>query len=313
MRLLTILLLLFTFQNAFAQLLENDTLTVIAYWQEGDILNYELTKYDYEEKNEVVKKDKEVKMLCHFEILEETETSYRLLYQVDSFLLEDENELTRMLTNQMVAKPKYEIETTETGEWIGLANWEEVRDQIKKGADLIAASNKSMDGESMKKLLGSLLNSKEKVEQQITKEIGFLFEPYGYLYAVADTTHYSGFLPSAYTAEQIDKTGKLFFETNEDNPKVIEWHDYSAIDSESASEMVKQFLKKMVPKKQQTKEFKQEIANVKLNIEDRTELHIHTENGFMEFAEFERKTAGNSPGDNTTKIERTTFRLLSVD
>jgi hypothetical protein len=282
---------------------------------------YEKNKYQYKEKNGVVEKETNSNTIVRFDVLSETDSNYILSYQISSILIDstfhDLEGINSYLesTESIFPKLVYKIETTAYGELISVINWEEIKEKIKTFFDenmtLFGETMNEEESKNLKNIMGKMMDSEEKVQTMIQKEIGFLFSMYGYEYATKDTINYDQLLPNPFGSTPFPKYGELYFEPLDTNNHTIKMVDKSIIDKDAGKKAIIEMLKNLMPEdKQKMEEMEQEFAKAEFNISDKIELDFNIFNGVIEFGQFERIMNINDLKDQNNRIDRFTFKLV---
>lgn len=321
MKIYSTLFLLICSQIAYSQLLNNDTLQFIAYWEAGDSMIYEKNKYQFRENNKVIEKESNSNTIVRFDVLSQTDTNYILKYQIVSLQidssLQDQEDLSLYLAGMesIFSQLIYKIETTATGELVKVVNWEEIRTTL----NTLINANIAMTGEpmseeelvKMKATIGKLMDSEEKVQNMIQKEMGFLFSMYGYEYSTKDTIEYEQLLPNPFGGPPFPKYGDLYFEPLDTTSQTVKMTDISIVDKEAGKKAIIQILKNLMSEEEQkSQEMEEELTKVEFNISDRIELDLNVTNGVIEFGLYERMIDTNDLKQQNKRIDRTTFRLI---
>ena len=116
---------------AYAQAPQDSTVNIVAYWQAGEKYAYEYSAEEYEIVNGDTTEVSYTNSIQIFEILEETETSYKISvsYQ-DEYSSDPLSNALNALIEERYGNPEVIVITDQTGSLLRIDNVEELRDQI---------------------------------------------------------------------------------------------------------------------------------------------------------------------------------------
>jgi len=214
-----LLLLLFIMVTKFV-LAQVDTTTVpfIAYWNKGETHKYQITKIKQNWKEGHLEKNDSTAYEAKFEVIDSTETSYRIKWTLENDLINDFDASEEVLSSLS----KYEFTeviyaTTETGEFVGIENWEEISAMAKDIFETVfeAKEDEEKMSKKMKQGLASITeiySSKAGIEQVLFKELQYLHFPFGYEYDAKETVTYRQELPNMLGGDPFIGDTKFYFE-----------------------------------------------------------------------------------------------------
>ncbi len=314
-RIISCLVFLSLCYNSHSQNYANDSLTTIAYWEEGEIYKYQLNKLNYEDKDGVITENKSTSKIS-MEIISETDSNYIINYKIDRIDGDDtskgqfENPLPDFIQTQLV----YEIETDENGAYIGIRNWRELQSSLSNLLELGQGAIEDLSTEEraeMQKTMNMMFDSRGKIETMFAKNFNILFENYGYVFDTKDTTEYEQVLPNNFGGEPFPQEGKIFFDVTKvgvDNS--ITLHDHSSIDEEIGKKAIIDILKKIAPDSQ--KDIDKGLADVAFNISDSKVQEFDVNYGHLIYALMERTVIANDLTSKSKRIEKTEYTLLDI-
>ncbi|RKQ42942.1 hypothetical protein BXY85_3560 [Roseivirga pacifica] len=198
-------LLLFLLIISKANYAQTDTLYIpfIAYWETGDIYEFEATKIKRQWDGEILTKNDSITYNCILKVLEETDSSYLMSWKFDSPFL---GELGLPMKLMGSIKGFFETEviykTNELGEFLEVINLEEIRSKTNNLIDsLIGDDIEKSDGAlsaNTVQQIKAMLTSDQMIQGLVLKEIQFIHMPFGYEYALNETIFYEEQLPNLF-------------------------------------------------------------------------------------------------------------------
>ena len=314
-RILLSLLFISFLTTSHAQNYLNDSLSTIAYWEEGEIYKYQLNKLKHEDKDGVITESKSTSKIS-MEIITETDSNYIIHYKIDRIEGDktDTGQFDNPLPDYIQTQLVYEIETDQNGAYLGLRNWKELQSSITTLLELGKESLEDLSSEeqeNMKNVMSNIFDSREKIENIFSKNFNILFENYGYVFDTRDTTEYDQLLPNSFGGEPFPQEGKIYFDVTRvgvDNS--IALHDLSSIDEEIGKKAIIDILKKISP--QSNKEIDKGLADVAFNISDSKIQEFDTNYGHLLYALMERTIIANDLSTKSKRIEKTEYTLLDI-
>ncbi len=220
--------------------------TIVAYWDEGDnrILEVEQA-YEYYVNNEL-KKEKRTTYEAHVKVINETDKSYTIEWTNKNIQTsEDENPITKNIV-KITEGLKMTYKTDELGVFIGLVNWEEIRDYLNDILDKrLKESNNDPQVATVSNQIRSIYQTKESIEQTAIKDIQLFHSPYGGEFILNEKLTFETQLPNVLGGEPFP--ANMTIELTDLKPK----EDYckltisQQIDKKKGSALIYDFLKRM--------------------------------------------------------------------
>lgn len=302
----------------FSQLIENDSISMIAYWSEGDSLYYQKEKSSYREKNGEIITDVSRTSILLLDVVGETDSNYILrLSTIRSEGIPSSELLTSTdgLETKVLENLVYEIETTSFGEVIDLTNWEELRDQLDIAFDQIMESQAPDNEDHIDAITGvkEMMLSKETVKGLLLKELSFLFSMYGYQYEIKDSIYYETEMANPLGEEPFNKSGHITFGQPDTVTGFITLLDDSEIDPEQGKKAIISLLQSMMDEETMNSEIEKGLRDVEFKIHDRVEYVIDYYDAFVHYAFWQRDTRVNDLKDEEIRRDRVTYSLINQD
>jgi hypothetical protein len=304
---LYIFLTFFSIQLSYSQSFNKDSVSIIAYWEKGEKVLYELEKVRKETRNGQVTKDIKTNFFISFEVIEQTEEGYVLKYKYEKLKDKDETQL-EMLEN-LVGKFEYEIETSNTGVYLGLRNWEAIKANTEKMIDLAFSQSEMKDEEKKqaRAMIQGMFSSKAQIEAMANKDIAFLFQLYGYSFVTNQTIEYEESLPNVFGGQPFTGNSKITFKWLDETYAKME--SSLTLDPIKTKQAVKEMIMKMVEKAGNTNtEVAKEMEKLTYDIKDEKYQIIDTTTGWLKESKFHRKTIVKQGDTEGTREDITFFR-----
>jgi len=275
------LVLLFA-RSAFAQInLSDSTVQVIGYWYNGERQSYVVTQ----EKYKIQGLDTTSKELATHEvditITDSTATSYTIEWLYKNFSTQGDNLLLRKLS-ALSENLRVVITTDEMGAFVEVVNWEEVRDFMRKGFDLIGEDLKS-DPKTAQVLtqLTAMFSSREAIQSVAIKDILQYYTFHGARYKLNEEYSAAQRVSNMFGGEPFDtELTVLLDEIDPDNDDCV-LRLWQEVDSTQTTEASYEFIKKTALATGSTPPRREAIQP--LSIEDRTASRIHGSSGWVLF------------------------------
>ena len=316
MKMILTLILLSTYTFTIAQ---SDMFSVVAYWEKGEVYTYNLVKAKKRVKGEVVESNQKDSLQVSFTILEENEDNYLVRYKIDSLYNDPTKKLAGYsaateLATAFVARIALDIEyvfrTSETGEFQEVVNWKEIAKKSNEFMDILMGKTEALSEEQlngMKELIGN----EAFIESQFIKDVGFIFDPFGYEYDPTDTSEYENLLPNNLGGSKpIKQTTVTHFE-NVSTEEETAWRFSSVGDirEKDVKDLLGDLFKK-IGGDSDTKAMQQFIKNSKLQIKDVVIQEINTDFGIVNYGKMERNVDMKFDDTSMSQMELTEFKLL---
>ena len=174
----------------------------VAYWSAGDVYEFRVEKINNQWKNGEHTKMDTTSYDVRFEVLDSTETSYRIQwnYEMDLGGMSLPQKMARKILDDAELEVIYK--TNELGEFLEVENWEEIAEHMKEFYDkvisIVSFSN-GMDKDSVAMALipkTQMFESQAGVEQGFLKELQYFHFPMGIEFDSESVLQYEDELPS---------------------------------------------------------------------------------------------------------------------
>jgi len=180
------LLLLFS-ASLFCQInMSDSTASVVAYWNMGDSLTYDVTRIKYNLKGDSTAYDTTDFERVNYEvdifIRDSTENSYMVEWYYKNHTVESENPIAQKLA--VLSKDiSIKMKTSELGVLDGVENWEEVRDYLNRVlAGLQSDFDSIPNGEQILKQVKGSFQTKDGVERNAIQDATQFYSFHGRMF-----------------------------------------------------------------------------------------------------------------------------------
>lgn len=197
--------IIFTLLTAhlFAQIIDENSVQVVAYWNLGEQQTYSVTTQKLKisgsdtTSNETVSYDVDIK------VIDSTETSYLLEWRYYNYSTNSKQEFLKKLM-EMSENMKIVIETDEFGVFVGVKDWEKVRDYIGKTIKKLKAEFKSVEGiDKVFEQIKDSYSSKGAIETFALKEVQQFLHFHGIVYELNVEVETPVTVPNAYKQNEV--------------------------------------------------------------------------------------------------------------
>ncbi|WP_207432742.1 hypothetical protein [Sabulibacter ruber] len=299
--------------SAFAQS-DSSRVPFVAYWGKGDVYKFKVTKLKQQWKNGTLDKNDSSQYIVNFEVIDSTENSYRIKWIYRNNLASTYN-LSPALLEKFAKYDLTEIiyKTTETGQFVGIENWQQVADMMKSMfADIIevTAEGGTISKADLQKRLEPMIaayNSKEAVEQLVFNELQYLHFPLGADFSASATIEYDDELPNMFGGNPIKAKGKLFFESVDPEESRCMLVQELNLNPEDTRKVVTLVLNKMGLKE---KEVKAAMKTAKFSITDLNKYDYFYNPGVPVKIETRRETLLNIQKETARRIDKVMIELI---
>jgi hypothetical protein len=196
--------------NCFAQ--DDDFIPFIAYWSVGDTYDFEITKVKRQKEVGQITKNDSTTYVVTFEVLDSTETSYRIKWSFNTDL--SSFNIPESMRGEFSKYEKTEViyETSEMGEFRGIKNWEEIAKNMNA---LFAEVINNLDGNKVMltevlEPMRAAFNTKEGIEQLVFKELLYFHFLFGLEYSVTEVIEYEDVIPNLFGGDPIRGDAKIY-------------------------------------------------------------------------------------------------------
>lgn len=256
------------FSTSLAQIEEDTTkITFIAYWEKGEFHDYEITKVKKKWKNEEIESIDSVSYIARFEVIDSTETSYKIKWTYKNDLFEMYN-LSEKSIQKLSKYKNVEViyKTDELGTFVGIENWKELSTMTKKVFEELFKSKQDAESKKLQQKLQPIMmayDTKEGIEQVLFKELHVFHLPLGGQFDVTEPLLYEEELPNLLSGGVVRGNGKLTFENINREEGFCTYYQELKLNQEDAKNMILGVFKRMkLPENDFENEFKKSYVSI---------------------------------------------------
>lgn len=199
---------------------DTSSVSYVAYWSVGDSYDFKVRKTSQQWTGDSLTKDEISEYTANFEVVDSTETSYKIVWTYSNELVN-----TWDIPDEMLDElSKYEMSevvytTTELGEFTGIENWEELAEMMRSMFNDLFRILANDSQEEFDRLMDAarpfleMYSSKEGIEQMVLPELKLFHFPFGAMIPVGDTIRYEDQFPNLLGGDPIRADAKIWFET----------------------------------------------------------------------------------------------------
>ncbi len=190
---------------------------------------------------------------------------------------------------------KFIYQTDESGSFIELINWEEIRDCVNKVINKLSNYKLFKNIKEKTKVINqikAIFQSKEMIEQVVIKEIQLYHAPYGLEYSLDEKLEIEAQLPNPFGGEPFPTI--IFMELTDLQPELNYCNLVigQKINSRKAENILLDLMKKLIP---DTKKLLKKDEMFKIfNISDHTEYKVELDSGWINDLLFKRTMIVNN-------------------
>jgi hypothetical protein len=246
-------------------------------------------------------------------VIDPTKTSYTISWKYENDLGNNYNipeELLNKFSKYKFTEVKYK--TSETGEFLEILNWEEVRDLLNDMIDDIVLVLGERDKKAKKSLekvmtpIKTLYSTKQGIEQLVIKELQYFHFPLGYEFNTKETLNYKDELPNMFGGKPIKADASISFNSIDTDNDFCVFSQELNMDPNDSLEMLKLVLKKLGIK---DKKLKEALKTSKFEIIDRNTYEYYYYPGLPHKIETERTSIININNEEGKRIDKTIIEL----
>ena len=300
---------------------QTDTINIpfVAYWSEGDSYNFSVRKIKKRWDNGTLTKNDTIGYIANFEVLDSTESSYKLAWTYRTNLEQDYNIPPALLDSFS----KYEFTravytTNEMGEFQGVDNWEEISVMmtglINDITDFLSADKPDKKEEIARamKPFGDIYASRHGIEELLFKELQYFHSPLGSQYALRDTLYWEEKLTNMLGGDPIRGEASLYIDQDSYDPEnefCIMIQDMK-LNREDTKLLVLEFLRRSGL---DMASFEEELNNAVFDIIDHNVFEYYYYPGIPDYIETVRETNLKIRTTDMRQVEITAIELLPSD
>lgn len=206
MRKITFLLLLFgNYFSTFSQTnMQDSTVQVVGYWNNGEKQSYTISENKYKVQNGDTIDREKLTYEVDITIQDSTSDSYTIEWEYKNIVVESANEMLKKIMSYSRLK-KATFKTDQFGAFKELLNWKEIRDDISKMIMPMKEEFKNLP--NFDKILDqhlSMFSTKESIESTAIQEIQQFYTFHGGKYDINKTIETKTNLPNIYGGTPFD-------------------------------------------------------------------------------------------------------------
>lgn len=225
--------------------MSDSTAQVIGYWNKNDKQTYIVTQQDFKIKDSDTTSGESYKYFVDISIVDSTADSYIInwLYR-DYEILSDDTLLEKLLS--ISENLNITIRTNEIGEFQEVMNWEDIRDYILKGIEIVKNEIKDMpEFVNYINQMAGMFNTKESVESAAIKEMHQFYTFHGGRYEYGEEYIAEMKAANLYGGEPFDTKMTVWLDelNPDDNNFIVRMTQ--TIDSKQLTKAVYDYLVKM--------------------------------------------------------------------
>ncbi|MBJ6118606.1 hypothetical protein JAO76_10410 [Pontibacter sp. BT310] len=244
-----LLLLAFAFLTSFttfAQInIEDSTMQVIGYWDKNETQTYVITSESFKVTGTDTTKREFTKYEVDITIKDSTASSYTIEWVYRGIEMNTDNQFTKELA-KISENLKVIIKTDEMGAFKEVVNWEEIRNEMKRGAAHLKKQFKHIPNiTAITDQVESTFTTKQAIESAAIKDIQQFYTYHGAKYQLGKEVTGQLEVPNLYGSKPfIADVSIVLDEINEeDNDAVIRM--WQTIDSEQLTTATVNYMQKM--------------------------------------------------------------------
>jgi hypothetical protein len=199
---------------------DSNTFGFVAYWSQGDSYDFKVTKIQKRWKEGVLIKNDSTQVITNFKVQQETDSLYQINWSFKNNLANTydlPDTVLESLSDYAIMEVLYN--TTELGEYIGITNWEEIRDIMQGLFKIVFTAVAEQQGEDPDEMLKmaepvlAIYNSKQGVEQLVFPELQSFHFPFGLEYSHDSYFEYEDLIPNMFGGDPIRGDAVLFVDS----------------------------------------------------------------------------------------------------
>lgn len=298
-----------------SQIFYSDTLSTIAYWQQGETYTYQLDKQKIKQTDDELVNSNSSSLVT-FYIQEETDSNYLIQCNINSVTIKSQKETNPILYGLSTEHGKhltYLLETDENGSLIELKNWRELKEQLLEIIPRVKEFSE-MDRKQKKKLketLKTMTDSKQKIQSLLIKDFSVLFSNYGFVFNTKDTIEYTQELPNNYGGDPFLISGHIYFDTKgADTTNSVMLYDKNSVDKETGKKALIHVSKQLLTNPEQADA---DWEKVEFIIEESEIQQFDINNGSIIYALSERIIRTNDLNQKIEQTSRSSWKLIKVE
>lgn len=282
------------------------TVPFVAYWSVGDVYKFDVKKIDIRYKNEEETKNDTSSYIGVFEVIDSTETSYRIRWTY-----ENQSPLSGEFSEEVHAAIKdiqvYEViySTDELGAFNQIENMKELQAGVEKMVDVLMNGKTAEIPDSVLAKLEPIMRNLSKpsfIESLLLPEIQLLHYPYGVEYVERDTVRYEELLPNAFGGEPVRATNMLYIDSLNVAEDYIHLKQLMDLDETDTKQMLTDLFTSLGVKK---KEISNIVEEASYKIRNDNDYYFYYYPGIPIYIDYFRELETKIQGENGARIMRT--------
>ncbi len=296
---------------------QNDSLSVsfVAYWEQGDVYDFKITKIKKQWKNDVLVKNDSSQYIAKFEVIEASDDYYRIKWKFvmdlgSSFNLPDE------IKQQLNKKPLTELiyKTSELGEFIEIENWQEISELMTDVFKSLITSFSKNDIKNKEKFEAAMapflpmFTTKTGLEQFVFKELNYFHFPFGIVFNSNEVLEYEDEIPNI-LGKTIKGDSKIFFESVDfENFYCVLIHQSNLNPEDTRAAVIKLFNDMGL----KGDELNNALSTFKLDTRDNNRFEYYYNPGVPALIETERVLLIDVENQHSKAIDKTIIELINL-
>lgn len=252
------LILLFLFcasaQNSFAQLIGEDSVAIIANWEQGDQKRYEYTKRHLTKQGNRKAENEQTKALVSFTVNEATEEAYLIEYKTEKVLdnpAADKTHAVLQVIQKLMKDFRYKYLTDDMGGFIELKNWEELSEETNQVIKMLLSLKGASVSKNKKaiKIATSMLKrlaTQEGMERTLKEEIDLFYMYHGSVFPLNKEIKYDEEIENLYGVEPFPAYRTFTLTDLDTENKTVKLASSLTIDAEKSKAIIIKTIKKMM-------------------------------------------------------------------
>ncbi len=284
-----------------------DTAALVANWRLGEKVFFQKTTFKQEYKNGLITKRDSANVELSLTVTDSSDVGYVLLFQMEKLPLD----IPVKLMEKFVGKFEYELEASNTGEYLGLRNWKDVQQFMYGMVDkmMLLDSKDKEEREQVSAIVKNLFSTKEQIEALTFKEIVILLDGYGYEYPLNEENKTETLMPNPFGGEPFQGFVTSRYEL--ENSNFFTMSSKTELEPVSTKAAVVQMLKDMAKSMgKDESEVEKELAGFELNVTDTKKQVFDLDAGWLKQGQYERKSETTDGTTRQGKLERYTYRRI---
>ena len=302
--------------TTFAQDNPNTVVPFVAYWEVGDTYQFRISKIKQEWGDGTMTKSDTIQYIANFEVIDYNEYSYTIKWAFESSVhnfVDIPQTVFHNTQNQALSEVIYT--TTETGEFVGIENWEAFSSLMRSVFAESLNNLPEVSPKVRKKMMEAVqpfieaLSSKEGIELVILGELQEIHMPFGYEFDTGYPIDYEDEIPNLMGGKALKADARLYFESVDTNRAYCVMVNESRIRPEETKAFITKLFKSMGVK---NKEMKKVLKDARFEINDLNRYEYFYYPGVPVYIETMRETLFDLAGERGKSVKKTIIELIDT-